>query len=250
MTLLQRRRAEPFLWEGGPVACLLLHGFGGSPAEVRPLGEHLARQGITVLAPLLPGHGTSPEDLSATRWPQWVRAAEQELAGLQERHGHVQVVGFSMGGLLSLYLAAHHTIASVVTLSCPSALSDRRQLLVPLARHFIRYYPARISKPEVAAEAESYDRLPVNAVHSLLHLIRRVRNDLPRVQTPVLAMQGDRDRVIVPESAEYILAHVSSGEREQRLLTGRGHMITLEHGREEVFTAVADWLKRHGQRTS
>jgi len=244
--ILQRRRTEPFLWERGPEACLLLHGFGGSPAELRPLGTYLAERGITVRAPLLPGHGTGPEDLARTRWPDWARAAEAELAALQERYSRVHVVGFSMGGLLALYLSSRHPVSSLVTLATPSALTDRRQLLIPLARFFVRYYPTRISRPEVAAEAESYDRLPMSAVHSLLQLIRQVRQDLPRVTAPILAIQGDRDRIIAPESAAYILTHVSSLERERRILPGRGHMIPLEQGREEVFALVADWVQRHG----
>lgn len=245
MTVLGRRLAEPFFHERGETACLVLHGFAGSPAEVRPLGEALADRGITVRAPLLPGHGTSPDDLRNTRWPQWVRAAEAELRVLQERYGRVHVVGFSMGGLLSLYLAAHHQVASVCTLACPSRLADWRQILVPFAKFFIADYPARVSNPEIAAQLDSYDRFPVPAIHSLLHLVKQVRKDLHRVSAPLLAMQGDRDRWIAPDSAAYILSHIGSAEKEVVYLPGRNHLITLEHGREEVFRQVYDWIQRH-----
>lgn len=245
--VFQRRRSDPFFWERGPVACLLLHGFGGSPAELRPLGTYLADRGMTVRAPLLPGHGTDPEDLARVRWPDWVGAAEAELQTLQQRYGGVHVTGFSMGGLLALYLGARCPVSSLVTLACPWALTDRRQFIIPVARYFVRYYPARPSRPEVAAESGSYDRLPLHGVYNLLQLIRRVRRDLPRVTAPILAIQGDRDRVITPDSADRILARVSSSEREQRVFPGRSHMITLEQGREEVFGLVADWVMRHGE---
>ena len=242
MTLLQRRLSEPFFLERGDTACLLIHGFSGSPAEVRPLGEYLAAHTVTVRAPLLPGHGTSPEELRETRWPQWVRAAEIELAALQERYDRVHLVGFSMGGLIALYLAAHHSVASVTTLAAPIRLADWRQVLVPLARYFIPYYPARVSNPEIAAQLDSYDRFPVDAIHSLLRLGKQVRKDLPRDTVPVFALQGDRDKWIDPGSADYILEHVGSQVKQRRLLADRNHLITLEHGREEVFSAVHDWL--------
>jgi carboxylesterase len=245
MTVLQRRLSEPFLFERGPIACLLIHGFAGSPAEVRPLGEYLAAQGITVRAPRLPGHGTSPEDLRRTRWPHWVRGAEAELLQLKERYGRVHVVGFSMGGLVALYLAAHHEVASVASLSAPSRLADWRQILVPLARYIIPYYPARISNPEIAAQLESYDRLPVAAIHSLIRLGKQVRKDLHRVRAPLLVMQGDRDKWIAADSADYIYDHAASAAKEKIILPGRNHLITLERGREEVFRAVHGWVMRH-----
>ncbi|HYF90961.1 MAG TPA: alpha/beta fold hydrolase [Symbiobacteriaceae bacterium] len=241
---MQKRLAEPFCFEHGPIACLLLHGFSGSPAEIRPLGEYLATKGVTVHAPLLPGHGTDPEDLRRTRWPQWIRAAETELRGLQQRYGQVHVVGFSMGGLIALYLGAHSQVASVTTLACPIKLADWRQVLVPLAKYFVPYYPARVSNPEIALQLDSYDRFPVAAVHSLLHLARQVRKDLPRVEGPLLVVQGERDRWIAAESADYILASAGSSVKELMMLPGRNHLITLEHGREEVFAAVHRWIIR------
>lgn len=244
MPILQRRRAAPFFLERGETACLLLHGFSGSPAEVRPLGEYLAGQGVTVRAPLLPGHGTTPEELRETGWPEWVRAAEAELAVLQARYARVHLVGFSMGGLIALYLTAHHGASSVTTLAAPVRLADWRQVLVPLARYLIPYYPARISNPEIAAQVESYDRFPVDGIHSLLRLAKQVRKDLPRITAPVLALQGERDRWIDPESADYILEQVRSPVRAKRVLEGRHHFLTLEQGRDEVFRAVHAWLRQ------
>lgn len=244
MTVLQRRLSEPFFFEQGPTACLLFHGFSGSPAEVRPLGEYLAAQGVTVRAPLLPGHGTDPEDLRRTRWPDWIRAAEAELSLMQERYGRVHVAGFSMGGLLALYLAAHGEVATVTTLACPVKLADWRQLLVPLAKYIVPYYPARISNPEIASQLDSYDRFPVATIHSLLRFARQVRKDLPRVRAPLLTVQGERDRWIAQESSDYILANAGSSVKEQLMLPGRNHLITLERGREEVFQAVCRWISK------
>ncbi|HLY83237.1 MAG TPA: hypothetical protein VKQ71_09625, partial [Acidimicrobiales bacterium] len=67
--------AEPFSARGGRAGALLLHGFTGSPWSMRPVAEALAATGFTVELPLLPGHGTSVDDLAETGWEDWSGAA-------------------------------------------------------------------------------------------------------------------------------------------------------------------------------
>lgn len=250
MTLLERRTTQPVYREGGPVACLFIHGFAGSPAEIRPIIDYLAERGMTVAAPVLPGHGTAPEDLRQTRSRHWVRAAEAELAALQERHSQVHLVGFSMGGLIALYLAAHHSVASVTTLAAPVKLNDWRQILIPLGKYLLPYYPSKVRNPEIAAQLEgNYERLPTSALHSLLRLARRVRRDLARVTAPVQALQGDQDKWIAPESAAHIVEQVSSQSKRYVSLPGRHHFVALERGRDEVCRMVLSWIEAHANST-
>lgn len=74
---------EPCFFAGGPTSCLLVHGFSGSPPEIRPMGEYLTAQGLTVLGVRLAGHGTFPEDMAKTTWHDWVASAEEDLRELQ-----------------------------------------------------------------------------------------------------------------------------------------------------------------------
>ncbi len=45
LELLQMPRHQPFLWPGSTAAALLIHGFPGTPAEMRPLAETLQPMG-------------------------------------------------------------------------------------------------------------------------------------------------------------------------------------------------------------
>jgi esterase/lipase len=86
---------------------LLVHGFSGTPGELRPLAERLADQGYSVEAPLLAGHGGSQEELATVTWRDWVLSARTALEALRARCHTIAQVGFSMGGAITLYMAAH-----------------------------------------------------------------------------------------------------------------------------------------------
>ncbi|MBC7225567.1 MAG: alpha/beta fold hydrolase, partial [Anaerolineae bacterium] len=99
--------AEPFYFEGNEVGCLVSHGFTGTTQSVRFLGEYLAKEGgFTVIGPRLTGHGTTPDDMARATAEDWIRDLERAMATLQERCSKIFITGLSMGGTLSLYMAA------------------------------------------------------------------------------------------------------------------------------------------------
>src|SRR5436853_2965145 len=97
--------AAPFSFGDGEDACLLLHGLTGSPAEVRPVGEALARAGFHAVGPLLPGHGTRPADLETVTRSDMLDVAQEALLSLRGTR-RVYLCGLSMGALLAIRLAA------------------------------------------------------------------------------------------------------------------------------------------------
>ena len=68
--------AEPFFIPGGPVGCVLVHGFTGSPKEMRMLGEYLHQQGHSVFGVRLAGHATTMEDMIRSRRQDWLASVE------------------------------------------------------------------------------------------------------------------------------------------------------------------------------
>ncbi len=242
--------ASPYWLGEGDRGVLLLHGFAGTPPEMRPLAEKLAERGIVAYAPLLAGHGTTPEELEQTTFRDWAGSANSALDELLRRCRVVGVAGQSGGGTLALQLAA--TRPEVRAVVCQAALiwmHDWRVRALPLLRWLIRWdVPSGevdLYNREAIRQLHSYRRRPTAAILQLVRLAKQVRRDLPAVSQPLLLFQGDRDTVVDPANAPDILAAVSSEVRALVRLSRSGHGISVDVDRDRVARLGAEWMERY-----
>ena len=109
-----------FLWKGGEIGILLLHGLTATTAEIRPLAKSLLKEGYTVSGVLLPGHGTTPENLSRTSREDWIKASEKAYNKLKQECSCVIVGGESVGALLAIHLASENPEIKGLLLYAPA----------------------------------------------------------------------------------------------------------------------------------
>ena len=209
--------AEPFAHDGSEdVGVLLCHGFTSTPQSMRAWGEHLAAEGVTVRCPLLPGHGTSWQELNRTRWADWYGEVDRAFEKLRANHDQVVVGGLSMGGGLALRLAADRgrEVAGVVVVN-PAVSTERKDVLaLPVLKHVVRSLPGIANDIKKPGEIElAYKWSPLKAAHSMLQGYAGVRHDLGRVTAPLLIWRSVEDHVVDPSSARIIAASVSSRRR-------------------------------------
>lgn len=243
---------DPFDFVGdsdGHVGVVCIHGFTGTPYEMRYLGDALARAGVTARGLLLPGHGTSVDDLEQTRWQDWVGAVEREVEDMFRRCRHVAVVGQSLGGLLALHVAAHRTdLACAVTLAAPLWLGRvvnrvAHWLTGPLASR-VRRLPklggSDVRDPAVRAENPGYDAIPTRALGELLAFMRVVEGVLPAVAPPVLVLHGRRDHT-APVACAARIAELTRARRV-RILPRSFHLIASDVERDIVAGEVIGFI--------
>ncbi|MFE2427976.1 alpha/beta hydrolase [Streptomyces sp. NPDC059373] len=239
--------AEPFRHDGGEIGVLLCHGFTGTPQSLRTWADHLAERGLTVSLPLLPGHGTRWQDMQLTGWQDWYAEVDRELRSLTARCSQVFVFGMSMGGALTLHLAAQHGDAiSGIVLVNPSVKADSHQLkAVPVLRHLVPSVPGIASDiAKDGAQEVGYDRTPLHAVHSLSRFWKLVRNGLPQVTQPLLLLHSRVDHVVHPSNSAVVLSRVSSADVTERVLERSYHVATLDHDAEQIFDESYAFVQR------
>jgi len=239
--------ATPDPRDGQRVGVLLLQGFTGSPASMVPWGRHLADQGLGVAVPRLPGHGTTWQELNRTGWADWYGEAERAFEKLRANCDQVVVGGLSMGGALSLQLAADRgrEIAGVVLVN-PAVHIDRKDVLaLPVLKHVVGSFPgiADDIKKEGVHE-HGYTRTPLKAAHSMMTAWKTVREDLPKVTQPLLMFLSSEDHVVDPSSARMIRGAVSSRDLTERMLENSYHVATLDHDAPIIFEESAQFVRR------
>jgi carboxylesterase len=240
--------AEPFFFPGGPIGVMLVHGFTGSPKEMRWMGEYLAQEGFTVLGIRLPGHATRIEDIHRTRWPDWLAAVEDGYHLLQGAASSVYVCGLSMGGALSLLFAASHPVRGVIAMSTPHFLSTDWRL--NYAEYFVLLQP-RVPKgppdwrnPDAALDHVDYPYYPTRSIIQVRELLKEMRQSLPRVKAPTLLIHSRTDTGVPPENMELNYALLGSPDKRMLWVEDSGHVITREPERQGIFRAAADFMRR------
>lgn len=239
--------AEPFLLLSGDVGVLLIHGFTGIPAEMFMLGKALQDAGFTVLAPRLTGHGGNAKMLENTTAENWMDAVRDGYALLKGAAKNIYVIGHSMGGILALILAAEKEVAGVVTLAAPITIAKERGISLLPPREVAKgmYVPKAqrkiIDAPKIVNRRQE---MPLLSVHEMLDVIEVAKNRMKKITSPIFVIHSKEDRTADPESAGYIIDHVSSKKKYLKMVTNFGHLIPLEEGKEKVFKDIVDFIQK------
>lgn len=239
-------RVDPQAFELGDVggtgpAVLCLHGLTGTPWEVRSPAEALADAGFACVGPLLPGHGTSPDELARTPHAHWLEAALAAYDRLERSHARVYVLGLSMGGVLALALGARRRPGGLAVLAAPFDLGRAVHWGVPLLRRVLGALPKKPAIEDVEARERhpGYDRMPLAAVGELIALAAGVRAELGSVRAPLLCVYSRRDPTVAPHNAELVLREVGSAQRDVHWLERSQHVLPVDCERLELAQRVS-----------
>jgi carboxylesterase len=237
--------AEPYAATGDGRGALVLHGFTGNPQSMRGLALALADAGLTVEMPLLPGHGTEMADMLPTRWEDWSAAAEAAYADLAARSDAVAVVGLSMGGTLSAWLAQRHPEVAGLALVNPLLMSPDEstvsfvQSMVDGGDEVAPGIGSDIAMDGVVEYA--YEGLPLRASLSLFAAAAEVEAALGSITCPVLVFTSRQDHVVDPKSSELLVAR-AKGPVEQVVLERSYHVATLDYDKDEIEARTVEFV--------
>lgn len=225
---------------------ILVHGYTGNTSQMKILGQYLNKEGYTVVAPLLPGHGTCVEDLQETKAKEWYECVENVYNEMHKDFEKIAVIGLSLGGLLAIRLAAEKKVWKLVSVASPIYFADKRLKWLWLLKHFMSYAKKKPHNYPVEDQYNiSYDKFPIKPLGSMLKLSKKCRKKfLRRVHCPTLILQGGQDMTVKPQSAEEIMRRIFSKDKQILCLENSGHNVLLDKQRNFAMIQIKEFLER------
>jgi carboxylesterase len=248
---------QPFFWQGSTKAeeaCLLLHGLGGGVYEMELLGQFLHQQGFTVQGINYPGHDRPMVRMPSSTWQQWFQHILSTYVQLTQTHQRVNVIGFSTGCPLALYLATLQPVNQLVLLSPYLAIRYQWYYLLPPEAYLfsvgwwvedVPRFGLLIRDRDIKAEAERVMFLKtfnLRAVRSAAQLINIVKPGVPSLEVPSLIIQSVRDSVVAPWGAQWLYNQLETSRKEIHWLKQSDHIIPLDVEREQAFALIGNFL--------
>jgi carboxylesterase len=248
--------AEPFSFDGegdaGRTGVVISHGFTGTPQSMRAWAEHLAAAGYSVRLPLLPGHGTTWQEMNGTTWQDWYAEIRRSYEELAQRCDTVFACGLSLGGTLVTRLAEDladqpsSKLAGLVLVN-PAYATMRRD--ARLARYISRVVASR---PEIGSDIKkagvtelAYHRTPVRAFVSMLGLWKLAVTDLSKIKVPILFFHSSEDHVVDVLSGKLLHAGATSTTVREVSLDNSYHVATLDNDAEQIFTGSVEFIEQY-----
>lgn len=236
---------------GGPDAVLLLHGLTGSTFEVLPVAERLNAAGMRCLAPVMAGHGGTPEELAGIPWTSWVSGASRDLARLDGAR-RTFVVGCSMGALVACALAHDQParvdglvlLAPALELQLQGKLGALLGRAGPLRRCVIpKTAGSDVRDEEMRRRNPTLPGVPLGSVAELVQLAAHVDRLLPGVAAPALVVAGGHDHTVAISGVRRLARRIGSGPAELLVLPESWHLVGIDVERERCAAAAQRFLE-------
>jgi esterase/lipase len=237
------------------IGILVVHGYKSAPLEVEPLAKFVSGFGFKTYAVRLKGHGTAPINLNDISWHDWYDSMQRGYAALSQVCSKIVIIGFSTGGLLGLLSAAKKNSASkkltaIIAINSALKLRDLKARVVP----GINFWNDMLVKLHIEKGRYEYvDDVPENphinysrnylrGVAQLEQLMKICENNLAKITTNALIIQGNEDPVVNPISGKIIYDKIHSSEKKLAEINFQNHVVINGARKEEVFELIKNFL--------
>lgn len=223
---------------------LFIHGFTGSPQELKPLVDYLAlrQPGCIHSVPTLSGHGVELT-LKGMTAAHWFRDVENAYRLLAKKVDKVVVVGFSMGGMLAMYLALRYKVQKLVLLSSSLKYIDIKQLF-QLSKGYLQNREDITEQQFLILRQNMYQakKMKIPTMISFREVVQEVAPYVSKIKQPIIIVQGMKDGLVPSATAQFIYEKVASTKKKIYLSKNGTHQICYSDDRQQWFEEVFQFI--------
>lgn len=237
------------------IGILLVHGYKSAPKEVEEIANFFKKFGFKIYAVRLKGHGTAPINMKFVEWRDWHNSVNIGYSALNNICKKIIIIGFSTGGLLSLFqlikkTPKKHNIVATVVINSALRLRDIRSHFVPginIWNDFLEKFKIEKAKFEFIDSIPenphiNYARNYLNGVEELGKLMDKVEDNLDKVSGDLLIIQADNDPIVNPSSSEIIFKKINCNKDLQYVSSDKHVIINNPKFQEKTFELIEDFL--------
>jgi len=231
--VFQGEEFQPFVWEGSETYCaILVHGFPGTPLEMRPIAQVLHEAGWTVHALLLPGFGIEIDTLPEKTYTDWLSTVLNAINNCKQRYDKVVLVGFSMGGAISIQASVSSDIDGLLLLAPFWKIEHILWMTLPAIRLLLpKFKPFKIFKPDFndpefrmvihdwlpSADLDNLDMqeqikdfvIPTNMINEIRIAGNHARQSIAHITAPTTIIQGRQDELVKPALTQLLVQEMT-----------------------------------------
>jgi carboxylesterase len=244
----EQQRSFLLLQQRESICCLLIHGAGGSPSEMRGLGEYLFQQGFSVYAMRLPleitpdasarrpaaaqawwlYHRGRKDGIEVNRWNVSLSESEIVLDTLLAYNPSTYVIGYSFGGTIALNLLGTYAPRGTILIS-PALYAVRS------GRYLLFQFVRKLLPPAARSVAPRED--------TVLDLVERTRMRFRAIESPICVVQAADDPLVSPKGFAFLESRSRNPKSRFHLLPRGGHLLVSGEERQKVFEICGDFIR-------
>lgn len=236
----------------GPVV-VLLHGFTGSPYDLKPLALMLNEHGCELRVPLLLGHGTASTDLFGITSEDWLVQVRRELRTLPSERPLI-LGGLSMGALIAIALSTDIHVDALVLLSPALCLNLAAELtiagvklgLLPEQKSLPKFGgKSDIADPIAQKKCPSYADMPLFGLMQFDNLRVQAKQKLSSLNMPIFMAFGQLDSAIDIKNSHQLLIEQAQGLIFSKMYAHSKHVLSLDRDRDILAEDLMHFLTTH-----
>ena len=234
---------------------ILIHGYLTDYQDFANLPKTLIKYYDYVVLLTLPGHGRF-QDIKRFKVDNTIKTVE-ETVEFYLKKGTVDLIGYSMGGALSRYIASKYQTINKMVLLAPASKYLSPFLGINRIKYLLNKQNTTLSKKERRALLKEHDKAAYEFLKDRLlkkfsagngltfcKLISTINQEKTAFETPTLIVYGKLDELVPLASVNYCLSKCISSLKEVMYLDDIGHLMLRTAQCQNIINKIEEFLTK------